>query len=760
MESPILPPEFRAPYGISNLHTRTDERTLDNPLPPPPYHGFNSFPHSSDVENPPFVGSIRSEHPPRRSRLANLRRLYRRRVTKSRISGPFTTDKIDQQLGLGIIDGLPMHHDQSSGQAKDASVKSRINAAQWIEKMIFQYTTSGGVTRRWTLEIISWCVSALCMGAIIGILIAFQDTEMPDWPIGQIFNILSKVASAALILPVSEALGQLKWDWFQGESRKMWDFEIFDNASRGPWGSALLLVRTKGRTLASLGAAVTLLALALDPFFQQVIDFPQHWVAIDNSTIPRILHLDLPYRRTYFNGTEMSTKDSDVTNLLKSFFFDKGTKYTAFGNGTRPEIPVFCPTSNCTWPVYETMAVCSACTDVTELLEFACLKANLDWTTTSAASAKWDPVYQKSIQCGYFLNATSENPVLMTGYMVEPGPSYNGTLHKETLLMRTLPLAAFPRKEALYGGSIHYSHVRNPIIDFIVASTSGGKEAVHQNSTAIAYECMLTWCVQSIQSTYHRATYKEEIVNEFINTTSGPWPWKTEGYYWDDIGWAANQEYTQNITLKPHDDGPEFGLSNNTAYNINGVFDDLAPSYYIDIDELPEPIMRSDMAFSGPETTQIVYFNPWIAPNNITNHVKRLSEALSYLIRSRGSPESIVGVAWNEERFVSVTWPWLTLPLCILILSAFFLAGTVYKTAKDGQGIGVWKTSAMAALLHGGISEDMQKKMKDPQSTTETLARARKLKARLLPGQGWRISGAIFSPKVPATKEQHTPGWI
>ena len=91
----------------------------------------------------------------------------------------------------------------------------------------------------------------MCMGAIVGILIYFRNNKPPRWKLGLTLNtlvaVLSKVASAALLLPASEALGQLKWSWFQGDSKRMWDFEIFDNASRGPWGSLLLLIRTKAK---------------------------------------------------------------------------------------------------------------------------------------------------------------------------------------------------------------------------------------------------------------------------------------------------------------------------------------------------------------------------------------------------------------------------------------------------------------------------------------------------------------------------------
>jgi hypothetical protein len=129
-----------------------------------------------------------------------------------------------------------------------ATTATSHNIAAKFEKKLWKLNYSNNVFARWLLEIISWTVSALCMGAIITILLVLQDKKLPKWPVNLAINMLSRTASGALILPVSEALGQLKWNWFQkNKSQKMWDFEIFDNASRGPWGSMLLLIRTKGR---------------------------------------------------------------------------------------------------------------------------------------------------------------------------------------------------------------------------------------------------------------------------------------------------------------------------------------------------------------------------------------------------------------------------------------------------------------------------------------------------------------------------------
>lgn len=86
----------------------------------------------------------------------------------------------------------------------------------------------------------------------------------------------------------------------------MWDFEIFDNASRGPLGSFLLLIRSKGRALAALGAIITLFSLALDPFFQQVVDFPDLWALQGTSSIPRLLQYSPRYLPEYRAGVTVS----------------------------------------------------------------------------------------------------------------------------------------------------------------------------------------------------------------------------------------------------------------------------------------------------------------------------------------------------------------------------------------------------------------------------------------------------------------------
>jgi hypothetical protein len=164
------------------------------------------------------------------------------------------TPIIDTHPGLGIMNGLPKPPSIEVSSPINEKPEPTSNFAQRIEERLWRYSASGSTLKRWLLEILSWIFSAICMCAIIGVLVFLKDDSLSKWTLAEktgltlntYISILSKMAGAALILPVSEALGQLKWSWFLEHSKQMWDFEIFDNASRGPWGSMLLLLRTKG----------------------------------------------------------------------------------------------------------------------------------------------------------------------------------------------------------------------------------------------------------------------------------------------------------------------------------------------------------------------------------------------------------------------------------------------------------------------------------------------------------------------------------
>jgi hypothetical protein len=144
----------------------------------------------------------------------------------------------------------------------------------------------------------------------------------------------------------------------------------------------------------------------------------------------------------------------------------------------------------------------------------------------------------------------------------------------------------------------------------------------------------------------------------------------------------------------------------------------------------------------------------------LTEHMRRLATSMTNVMRSSVSKEMVPGRAFSRESYVDVRWQWLTLPLGLLFVALIFLAATIVKSAIERDRVGVFKTSAYATLLYG-LPDEMQNKITRSGSIGTPRSKAKELKVRLQPNQGWRVSGNMFSPFAPRPRQaQPPPGWI
>lgn len=106
------------------------------------------------------------------------------------------------------------------------------------------------ILKGWWQEIICCVISLAAFAILVIVLKQFNQKPLPRWPSGITLNTivaaLSTIARTAFLIPISEGLSQWKWMWFKKKPRPLADFDMFDQASRGPWGSLGLVVRTKG----------------------------------------------------------------------------------------------------------------------------------------------------------------------------------------------------------------------------------------------------------------------------------------------------------------------------------------------------------------------------------------------------------------------------------------------------------------------------------------------------------------------------------
>jgi hypothetical protein len=384
------------------------------------------------------------------------------------------------------------------------------------------------------------------------------------------------------------------------------------------------------------------LLLAIDTFFQQVVVMSDQWTLLSvPGTLPRVINYRPPYTPTYFGGYESVVEDRSISAIGREFLYGNGTQSVPFGNGTRPDIPLTCPTSNCTWPLYETLAVCSSCVDVSERIDssYACLNTTIEWSAAWLGPLAKVP-YPTGTVCGYFLNATSNNPMLLSGYVV---PQNGSTAAGEALIVRAIPLSDFDTKMPFYAdGSVGFKNVSLPILDVLISTVESGAPGVYNKEVPVVRECMLTWCVHTMKSSYASGTYQEEIISTFIEPAldTDPWPWWHQVYP-DGIDLL----YTQSVALRPPHPQPlssdaiiindTYKIRNHSHINVMTFFDDFFPSFYAAANISAQPLLRFRNYANGPMVRELD-FNPW-KYSNISRHLERMAIAMTNTVRSSTS---------------------------------------------------------------------------------------------------------------------------
>jgi hypothetical protein len=121
-------------------------------------------------------------------------------------------------------------------------------------------------------------------------------------------------------------------------------------------------------------------------------------------------------------------------------------------------------------------------------------------------------------------------------------------------------------------------------------------ESVYQNKSPVAHECILTWCVKIIQSSYTWGNYEETLTEAFINITGreNPTLWNITPFVVDgeDSNWIT---FDHNYSIyPPHMDSTTSGfrVSNDPHTKTPSLFEDMFPSTITVVHRTGRPIWR------------------------------------------------------------------------------------------------------------------------------------------------------------------------
>ena len=139
-------------------------------------------------------------------------------------------------------------------------------------------------------------------------------------------------------------------------------FPVFTDATRGPLGAAQLLIRLRMWHLASLGAMVTVLSVFSDAAVQGSATIPLRTSNVGSASIP----ISTNYNFSAIQPPIISTTDlvdPSIKASLYSGVLDLNSK--AFSTALTPN----CPTGDCSFPPYASLAFCSECQNLTSRMK-------------------------------------------------------------------------------------------------------------------------------------------------------------------------------------------------------------------------------------------------------------------------------------------------------------------------------------------------------------------------------------------------------
>ncbi|KAL1855724.1 hypothetical protein Daus18300_011007 [Diaporthe australafricana] len=236
----------------------------------------------------------------------------------------------------------------------------------------------------WWEEIVSIIASIGCMVAVVAILKMMQDKPTDHWTffasqhshilpdenpradwkyhifqvsLNAMIAVFITAAKSTAMLSVAACIGQSKWVFLSSKSRKLSDIDIIEEAARGPLGSIAMLARVPWG-VATLGAFVTVLALGIDTFAQQVISTEAVTDWVDDGTA------SFGLARDYFGGARITagggpwvadpyTVDTSMQGAVLKAFYELDTP------------AVFSCASNCSWDQsYISLGFSTSCTNV------------------------------------------------------------------------------------------------------------------------------------------------------------------------------------------------------------------------------------------------------------------------------------------------------------------------------------------------------------------------------------------------------------
>lgn len=503
----------------------------------------------------------------------------------------------------------------------------------------------------WIWEFGSWIASALLLGGIALTLSIHNNQPLPEWPFGITINalisLLSTFSTSALMLVLTSVIGQGNWISFSRKDHRVSDFQPYDEASRGPWGSLMFLFTIKWyvlhvdidasaklmelRNVTSFSAIIVICSLATGPFVQQLAVVQSAQVAMDAASL---------YARTDYPNPDYSRRTIssplvyyNLPDIITSSFY-RGLYFS--GNLSDPvtrnsfQQRPSCSTGNCTFDEFDTLAICSGCANITGHLT----------KSTNSSGTFW------ALPNGFIIEA-DEDTVASTGGSYDP-----------LVLQAGLPIVN---------------------ITAIQPCTEDNKGCIPS-----AQECMLHWCVNRYNANVSQGIYHEQVLD-------------TVKY-----GYTINADDLQNDTYVFRNNYSSQAIAaqqdGNYANLTVGKWGSAAFTNLI-----AEYLTLNVRDYEGYDAALTEASNFPGTPLDMAPFFEAMALSMSSAVVSdkfnAAGLQTVTAQATSEVPFIRVRWAWVILPVVLELAVFVLLCFTVVITKREG--LPIWKNSILAAVFFG-----------------------------------------------------------
>ncbi|KAI1816132.1 hypothetical protein GGS20DRAFT_539656 [Poronia punctata] len=565
----------------------------------------------------------------------------------------------------------------------------------------------------WLFEIASTFLGILFIIALIVVLLEYDGQPTPHFgafgaslTLNTVAAILSTAAKAALLYPVAECVGQLKWIWFSKGRRELSDMSVFDRASRGIYGGLELLWKTRMRTFAVLGSFLMIYGITIDPLSQQLVTYsPLRVETPAYATIPiaRGWREDMPGGVGAQGGMIIDGDRQDGFVASQISLMTKGAVLNSLysnSNETARDLAPYCPTQNCTFPAYQSLAVCTSFADVSSHLREVNVSSEFPMYPIRHALTNTTYIYAPGI-----LNVTSAAP-------------------DET----KRPQSSDSWTDLTFSHSIAFKHARRPLTDMFILHPNGIEgEIDYHNGTILAghtvygaVEFVMEWCLQE---------YTTEVVNGIATTKRH----HAKKLFTDD-----NPERHREWTI----DGSSHGSLSRFLDRIftGNVVNGYDQQFYASSDAA-QALFEPYNTWQAHLTSQIFAMENGLRGTNRTGlelMVNNIATGLTNSIRSR-SRDVANGTMYRDEIVVEVRWKWITAHVVFIGLCLVLLASTVVATHLSALKDHKWKLSTSAVLHALSPSLQLDTKGITTDSEMSSLDREQLVSLRHVEDEGWRL---------------------